>query len=187
MSDEIKCVIFGLSCKHNKIWEWSECVRKAGHKKWFEKRSFWHAWDLNAWCGCDRSFLYLFDSNPSSQSSWGAKWRRVWLGQIYNARTITGTLGQGKINIFYLPVCFALGTIMLPRESQPILPQKACSTRDVDALIFLTVHWSKQSMSPLFMLMRCCEPWRWFLLHVRACTDAPSMHALLAFVTTPET
>ena len=74
MSDEINCAIFRLSCKRSKIWEWSECVRKAGHKKWFKKRSFWHAWDLNAWCGCDRSFLYLFHSNPSSHSSRGADW-----------------------------------------------------------------------------------------------------------------
>ena len=77
VSDEIKCATFGLSCKCSKIWEWSECGRKARHKKWIEKKSFWppwHAWDLNAWCGCDRSFLYLFDSNPSSHGSRGVDW-----------------------------------------------------------------------------------------------------------------
>ena len=72
--DEMKCVAFGLYCKRNKIWEWSKCVRKAGHKKWIKKKSFWplwHAWDFNAWCSCDRSFLYLFHSNPSSHDSQG--------------------------------------------------------------------------------------------------------------------
>jgi hypothetical protein len=66
------------------------------------KKSFWHAWDLNAWCSCDRSFLYLIDSNPSSHSSQGEEWRVrcVQLGQIYNAWTIIGTLGQGKIKIW---------------------------------------------------------------------------------------
>jgi hypothetical protein len=47
---------------------------KARHKKWIKKKSFWppwHAWHLNAWCGCDRTFLYLFHSNPSSHSSRG--------------------------------------------------------------------------------------------------------------------
>jgi hypothetical protein len=39
------------------------------------EKSFWHAWDLNAWCSCDMSFLYLFDSNPSSHSNRGADWR----------------------------------------------------------------------------------------------------------------
>ena len=36
----------GLSYKHSKILEWSECGRKARHKKWIEKKSFWHAWDM---------------------------------------------------------------------------------------------------------------------------------------------
>ena len=75
--DEIKCDAFGLSCKCNKIWEWSECGKKAKHKKWIEKKSFsplWHAWDLNAWCSCDRSFLYLFHYNPNSHNSWGTDW-----------------------------------------------------------------------------------------------------------------
>ena len=40
-----------------------------------EKRSFWHAWELNAWCYYDRSFLYLLDSNQSSHDSWGIDWR----------------------------------------------------------------------------------------------------------------
>ena len=64
-----------LFYKRSKILEWSECGRKARHKKWIEKKSFWHAWDLNARCSCDRYFLYLFDSNPSSHNSRGADWR----------------------------------------------------------------------------------------------------------------
>ena len=130
---------FGLSYERSKIWEWSECIRKARHKKWFKKRSFCHAWDLNAWCGCDRSFLYLFDSNPRSHNSRGVDWRRVRLGQIYNAWTITGTLGQGKIKIFFQPVCFASGAVALPREPQPVAPQKACSTRDAGVLVFINL------------------------------------------------
>jgi hypothetical protein len=42
-------------------------------------------------------------------------------------------------------------------------------------------------MSPQFTPMRRHEPWRWFLQHVSSSTDAPSVHALLAFVTTLET
>jgi hypothetical protein len=42
-------------------------------------------------------------------------------------------------------------------------------------------------MSPPFTPMRQREPRRWFLLHVSSSTDAPSVHALLVFVTTPET
>ena len=63
LSDKIKCATFRLSCECNKIWEWSECGGKARYKKWIEKKSFWppwHAWYLNAQCGCDRSFLYTY-------------------------------------------------------------------------------------------------------------------------------
>ena len=54
-----------------------------------EKRSFWppwHAWDLNAWCGCDRSFLYFFYSNPSSHNSRGANWQ-LWHSKLMTLYT----------------------------------------------------------------------------------------------------
>jgi hypothetical protein len=53
-----------------------------------EKRSFWppwHAWDLNAWCSCDGSFLYLFETNLSSHNSRGVDWliRHLKLTTLY--------------------------------------------------------------------------------------------------------
>jgi len=75
--------------------EWSECGRKARHKKWIEKKSFWspwHAWHLNAWCGCDRSSLYLFHYNPSSHSSRGADWLLQHFILSYEIKYTTGEL-----------------------------------------------------------------------------------------------
>ena len=103
------------------------------------------------------------------------------------AQTIIGTLGQGKIKIFFQPVCFASGAVALPREPQSVVPQKACSTGDAGVLMFPSVHWWKQSMSPPLTPMRRRQSRRWFLLHVSSSTDAPTLCALLAFVTTPET
>jgi hypothetical protein len=46
----------------------------------------------------------------------------------------------------------------------------------------------KQSTSPPFTPMRQCQYRRWFFtVHVSSSTDAPTLCALLAFVTTPET
>jgi hypothetical protein len=52
-------------------------ARKLDTRSESRKKSFWppwHAWHLNGWCSCDRSFLYLFHFNPSSHSSRGIDW-----------------------------------------------------------------------------------------------------------------
>jgi hypothetical protein len=41
---------------------------------------------------------------------------------------------------FFQPVYFALGVVTLPREPQPVIPQKACSTGVAGVLAFPSVH-----------------------------------------------
>jgi hypothetical protein len=139
VSDEIKCAVVRLSCEHNKIWEWRECIRKAGHKKWFEKRSFWHAWDLNSWCGCDRSFLYL----------------------LIPIQAITTDEGQTEACPAQLDLqCLDHHRDSRARQDKDLFPtgvlRLGCCRTPSGISISHTpsVHWWKQSMSPPFTLMR---------------------------------
>jgi hypothetical protein len=142
VSNKIKCVVFRLSCMCSKIWESSECIKKARHKKWFEKRSFWHAWHLNAWCGYDRSFLYLFDSNQEVTQLRGRLKTCPARSDLQCSNHHKDSRAKQDKD-FFQPVCFTLGVVTLPREPQPVIPQKACLIGDAGVLIFPSIHWWK--------------------------------------------
>jgi hypothetical protein len=55
---------------------------------------------------------------------------------------------KARLKIFSQPLRVASGAIVLPRESQPYLPDKACMTRDAG---IATHPLQKQSMNPPLM------------------------------------
>ena len=100
LSNKIKCATFGLSCECSKIWEWSECSRKAGHKKWIKKRA---SDTLETWrpgavvIGLFCTYLIPIQAVTVDEGQTeGWRVRCVWLRQIWYISSIRFCLSAVK-------------------------------------------------------------------------------------------